>query len=76
MFDELKTKEFKELQKKYFEIYGRYPAFNYDDYSSIEEYIDIVKRKVESKGITEDSSTKKGIRNQSWENYLADKMAE
>lgn len=76
MFDELRTEEFKELQRKYYEIYGKYPAFNYDDYSSVEEYMDIVKRKVEPGGEKiADPPERKSVRKRSWENYLSKRQA-
>lgn len=72
MFDELETEEFKNLREKYYEIYGKYPVFNFDDYYSLEEYMNIVKRKVEPGGEKiANPPERKSIRKQSWENYLS-----
>lgn len=67
-FQELETKEYRELSKKYHEVFGRYPAYNYDDYPDVDEYIENVKKSIEAG--KELKSEHQNERNQSYKKFF------
>lgn len=47
IFDILMSdEELKELRKQYFELTKKYPAFNYDQFWSIEEFKDCIRKEI------------------------------